>query len=171
MIQITRPAFVALFCLLAAGCQTASLQDAVPTTAPAARLDESATAADVPGDGTASDSMQSSNSGATASTEVRRNPGFASLVPVEKTPPAQTKAFVESGASRSGQYPTFGQLPNTANAQFTDADKIAAEAEMTELLQNRAATPDARAQYEARLRQLRAIAATHGSDMQQEIEK
>jgi len=42
---------------------------------------------------------------------------------------------------------------------------------MTELLRNRASTPDARAQYEARLRQLRALAANHGSDTQQEIEK
>ena len=42
---------------------------------------------------------------------------------------------------------------------------------MTELLRNRASTPDARAQYEARLKELRALAANHGSDMQQEIEK
>jgi hypothetical protein len=53
---------------------------------------------------------------------------------------------------------------------LSEADKLAAEAEMTELLRNRATTPDARAQYEARLRQLRALAANHGNDTQQEIE-
>ncbi|MEM5472699.1 hypothetical protein WNZ14_13270 [Hoeflea sp. AS60] len=171
MIPIVRPAFVAMFSLLAAACQTASLQDVAPTSVQVSRLDAGTTGTDAPIDGIAPGSAQTSNSGATASTEVRRNPGFASLIPIEQTPPAETKAFVASGASRSGEYPTFGQLPNTANAQFSDADKIAAEAEMTELLRSRASTPDARAQYDARLRQLRSLAANHGNDMQQQIEK
>ena len=119
--------------------------------------------------------LVSGSSGASVKAEgssqvIRRNPGVATIVPIEKTSPVESKEFVASGASRTGQFPTFGQLPKTANAQFSDQEKLAAEAEMAELLRNRASTPDARARYEARLKQLRAVAATHGSDMQQEIE-
>jgi hypothetical protein len=156
--------FAALVCLVAAGCQSASLQDAAPTAVPVARPDNdvSKTAAS----GTKDVSVKTD----APSQVIRRNPGVASVVPIEQTSPVENKQFVASGASRTGQFPTFGQQPKAANAQFSDQEKQAAEAEMAELLRNRASTPDARARYEARLKQLRAVAANHGSDMQQEIE-
>lgn len=171
MSPTVRPAFVALFSLLAAGCQTASLQDVAPTTVPVTRVDETIVATETPADGTVPGSTGQAAGDTIVSTEVRANPGLPSLIPIEKTAPPETKEFVAAGAARSGQFPTFGRQPRAANAQFSEADKLAAEAEMTELLANRASTPDARALYEARLRQLRALAASHASDTQQEIEK
>ncbi|MDP2119665.1 MAG: hypothetical protein Q8K28_07175 [Hoeflea sp.] len=94
-----------------------------------------------------------------------------SPVPIEQTAPVQTQDFVATGARRAGVYPTFGRMPQAANSQLTTAEKVAAEAEMTELLRARATTPGARAQYEARLKELRALAANHGTDTQREIEK
>ena len=164
-IPIIRPVFVALAALLVTGCQTASLEDAAPKQPTVSALDAGV---GVPDSERASVPIAEASSADPVST--RRNPGFVSLIPIEKTEPVENKAFVATGASRTGQYPKFGQQPRAANAQFTDADKLAAEAEMTELLRNRASTPDARAQYEARLRQLRALAASHASDTQQEIE-
>lgn len=156
--------FAAVVCLAAAGCQSASLQDAAPTAVPVARPDigVSKTAASATKDVSVKEDGPSQ--------VLRRNPGVASVVPIEQTSPVKNKEFVASGASRTGQFPTFGEQPKAANAQFSDQEKQAAEAEMAELLRNRASTPDARARYEARLRQLRAVAANHGSDMQQEIE-
>nr|WP_035523711.1 hypothetical protein [Hoeflea sp. BAL378] len=107
---------------------------------------------------------------AAAPTVVRRNPGFTSVIPIEKTTPVETKEFVETGASQTGVYPKFGHMPKAATTQMTQAEKLAAEAEMAELLRARAATPDARAQYQARLEELRALAANHGRDTQQQIE-
>jgi hypothetical protein len=164
MIPIVRPMFAALVCLVAAGCQSASLQDAAPTAVPVARPDNGVSTT------TASGTNDVSVKADGSSKVIRRNPGVASVVPLEQTLPVENKQFVASGASRTGQFPTFGQQPKTANAQFSDQEKQAAEAEMAELLRNRASTPDARARYEARLKLLRAVAANHGSDMQQEIE-
>ena len=62
-------------------------------------------------------------------------------------------------------------MPPAANTQMTNAEKRAAEAEMAALLRARAATPGARAQYDARLKELRALADNHGSDTRKEIEK
>jgi len=155
MIPCVRPISVALVCLVTVvGCQSASLQDAAPTAVPVARPDNGGVQAVAP------------------ETEkvIRRNPGIGSVVPIEKTSPVEDKEFVASGASRTGQYPNFNQQPKAANAQFSDQQKQAAEEEIAELLRNRASTPDARARYEARLRRLRAVAANHGSEMQQEIE-
>ena len=171
MIAIVRPICVATVCLLVAGCQTASLEDAVPKSAVVAPADDDASlvTASQPAAGPASD--QVSAEGNRPSNVTRRNPGIASIVPLEQTAPVENKAFVASGASRTGQYPTFGRQPKAANTQFSDQEKLAAEAEMTALLKSRASTPDARAQYEARLKRLRALAASHGDAMQQEIEK
>lgn len=152
MTDIIRLAYVTFVAVWVAGCQTASLEDAAPKSG--------AVTSEAP-------------TGDTSSAEtkiIRRNPGFTSVIPIEKTAPVEAKEFVATGASRTGEYPKFGRQPEAANSQFSDAEKIAAETEMTELLQNRASTPDARAQYEARLRQLRALAATHASDTQKQIE-
>jgi len=165
MIQNFRPALVALVILSVAGCQTASLEDAAPRSATVTDFDASVAAP-----GSAQTSVSASDESSADPTIIRRNPGFTSLVPIEKTVPVKNKEFVATGARRTGQYPTIGLQPRAANIQLTDADKLAAEAEMTELLRSRASTPDARAQYEARLKQLRALAASHGSDTQQEIE-
>lgn len=164
---MVHPIYVALLCLVLAGCQTASLEDVAPKTVAAAGAGETA---GQPGAGT-----QATVSGDVAgpgkqSRTIARNPGFISVVPIERTAPAENKAFVDSGASRTGEFPTFGQQPKAANSQFSEQDKLEAEAEITELLRKRASTPDARAQYEARLRQLRALAASHGTDTQREIE-
>jgi hypothetical protein len=149
-----------------AGCQTASLEDAAPSVVPAAEPVVSAQETDsfCRPDGAA----ESSSAGQTVVT--RRNPGLTSIIPIEQTAPVENKEFVTSGARRTGQFPTFGRLPSAANTQLTEAERIAAEAEMTALLKARASTPDARAQYEARLRRLRALAASHARDTQQKIE-
>lgn len=160
--------FVALYCLLLAGCQTASLEDAAPRSVPATGP---GVGAGQPGVGDQSAvSADGSGSVEPQSRTIARNPGFVSVVPIERTAPVENEAFVASGARRTGEFPSFGQQPKAANSQFSDQDKLEAEAEMTELLRKRASTPDARAQYEARLRQLRALAASHGTDTQQEIE-
>ncbi|SOE08365.1 hypothetical protein SAMN05877838_0079 [Hoeflea halophila] len=164
---MVRPIYVVLYCLLLAGCQTASLEDAAPKTVAAAGAGD--TAGQPVADTSAAVSGDDIEPGKQSRT-IARNPGFVSVVPIERTAPAQNKAFVDSGASRTGEFPTFGQQPKAANSQFSEQDKLEAEAEMTELLRNRASTPDARAQYEARLRELRALAARHGSDTQREIE-
>jgi hypothetical protein len=145
-----------------AGCQTASLEDAAPSVVPAAEPVVSAQETDPDG------AAESSSAGQTVVT--RRNPGLTSIIPIEQTAPVENKEFVTSGARRTGQFPTFGRLPSAANTQLTEAERIAAEAEMTALLKARASTPDARAQYEARLRRLRALAASHARDTQQKIE-
>lgn len=152
MTDIVRLAYVTFAALWVAGCQTASLEDAAPksvavsTEAPA----EVASSADAD--------------------VIRRNPGFTSVIPIEKTAPVEVKEFVATGARRTGEYPKLGHQPKAANTQFSDIEKLAAEMEMTELLRHRAATPDARAQYEARLRELRELAAHHARDTQQQIE-
>lgn len=144
------------------GCQTASLEDAAPTAVPAAQPG-------VTGELTGADGV--SIPPADSPPDVtRRNPGFTSVIPIEKTAPVENKDFVASGASRTGRFPTFGEQRTAANTQMTEAERIAAEAEMTELLKARASTPDARAQDDARLRQLRALAASHARDTQEKIE-
>lgn len=165
------PAFVALFSLLVAGCQTASLQDVAPTTVPVSRAADPTTATDGQAEATVPGNAGNPPGGEVASAETSRDAGLASILPLEKTLPPDTKEFVAAGVAKTGQFPTFGRQPRAANTQFSEYDKLAAEAEMAELLANRASTPDARAQYEARLRQLRALAASHASDTQQEIEK
>jgi len=165
MLPIVRPAFVVLVTLLVSGCQTASLEDAAPKSVAVAVPDSTAASATL-----TQAPLPAAEAPAATPTVIRRNPGFTSPIPIEKTAPVENKEFVAVGASRTGQYPKIGQQPRAANAQLSDAEKRAAEAEMAELLRSRASTPDARAQYEARLRQLRALAASHGSDTQQEIE-
>ncbi len=91
-------------------------------------------------------------------------------MPLEQAEPVDSKEFVTSGARRTGRYPSFGEQPTAATAQMSEAERIAAEAEMTELLKDRASSPDARAQYEARLRQLRALARSHARETQEKIE-
>ncbi|AKI00519.1 hypothetical protein IMCC20628_01809 [Hoeflea sp. IMCC20628] len=173
MISNARLAVLTLAMLVTAGCQTASLEDAAPKTAPANSLQVGAAApagSEIVVATGAAQSEAPAPDTAPAPTVIRRNPGITSIVPIEKTAPVENKEFVATGANRTGQYPSLGRLPSTANAQLSDAEKTAAEAEMAELLRSRAATPDARAQYESRLRELRALAASHGSDTQQEIE-
>ena len=165
-----RVIFTALICLVAAGCQSASLEDAAPKAVPVARPDLAAERKDAPQQALALSASDAPAKPEAASQVVRRNPGVASIVPLEETKPVENKEFVASGASRSGEFPTFSKQPKASNEQFSDAEKRAAEAEMAELLRNRASTPDARARYEARLKRLRAVAASHGSDMQQKIE-
>lgn len=174
MILNVRPAVLTLVALVATGCQTASLEDAAPKSALVSTFDAGAAApagaADVVADGGTQVAPTDAAAAAQAPTVIRRNPGITSPIPIEKTVPVENKEFVAAGANRTGQTPTFGRLPNTANTQFSDAEKSAAEAEMAALLRARAATPDARAQYEKRLKELQALAASHASDTQQEIE-
>jgi hypothetical protein len=154
--------------LLLSGCQTASLEDAAPQTVPEAtplaeqapvETGEAAEAVNQPG-----------ADGPPEATVIRSNPGFTSIVPIEKTVPVEQKEFVTGGARRTGRYPSFGEQPKAATAQMSEAERIAAEAEMTELLKARASSPGARAQYEARLRELRALAKSHARETQEIIE-
>lgn len=156
------PAFGLLAALVLAGCQTASLEDAAPTVVPAPQPEVMAPGTNADGAAVSSSVDQTS--------VTRRNPGIASIIPIEQTAPVENKEFVASGARRTGRFPTFGQLPTAANTQLSEAERIAAEAEMTELLRARASTADARAQYDARLRQLRALADSHARDTQEKIE-
>jgi len=169
MISNIRPAVVTFAMLVMAGCQTASLEDAAPKAATANTLQVGA-AAPAGSEVVVATGAAPTPIAPSAPTVIRRNPGFTSVVPIEKTAPVENKEFVAQGANRTGQYPTFGRIPSTANAQLSSAEKSAAEAEIAELLRSRAATPDARAQYELRLLQLRALAASHGSDTQRKIE-
>ncbi|MDF1609915.1 hypothetical protein PZ897_17160 [Hoeflea sp. YIM 152468] len=147
MTDFVRLAYVTLAALWVGGCQTASLEDAAPQPV-AARADVAADDSKI----------------------VRRNPGVTSLIPIEKTEPVEARTFVVTGAQRSGEYPKLGRQPQAANAQLSNAQILAAEMEMTTLLKSRASTPDARAQYERRLRELRELAASHASDTQRQIE-
>ena len=176
MIPTVRPAFIVPLMLFLASCQTASLEDAAPTSAnfnvaDAGATDTAAVAADAASEQTP-DAGAAPEAPASPPTPItiRRNPGITSIIPIEKTAPVVNKDFVAAGADRSGTYPKIGVQPKAANAQFSDAEKAAADAEMAELLRTRASTPDARAEYEARLAELRALAATHASQTQQEIE-
>lgn len=156
-----------LAALVMAGCQTASLEDAAPTVVPAAEPEVVAPES-VAQEAITEEAAVSSPASETVAT--RRNPGVTSIVPIERTEPVENKEFVATGARRTGEFPTFGRVPKAANTQLSEAERIAAEAEMTELLRARASTPDARAQYDARLRQLRALASNHARDTQKEIE-
>lgn len=176
MRQSIRLALAAFTAIFLAGCQTVSLEDAAPKNAPVNfnPVDTGAAATET----TATGSEPVSETAGTVETAaaepkqtvIRRNPGITSVVPIEKTTPVEKKDFVAQGASRTGQYPTFGPLPETANAQITTSEKAAAEAQMAKLLRARANTPDARARYEARLRELRALAQSHATDTQKQIE-
>ncbi len=156
------PWFGLLAAIVLAGCQTASLEDAAPTVVPASEPLVIGQETDADAAAVASSADQDS--------VTRRNPGIASIIPIEQTAPVENKEFVITGARRTGQFPTFGRVPTAANTQLSEAERIAAEAEMTELLRARASTPDARAQYDARLRQLRALADSHARDTQSKIE-
>lgn len=155
--------------LVLSGCQTASLEDAAPSAAASA-----ATPAVDTGDvdtGDAPDTASEPGAVPSAQTTVTRsNPGIASIIPLEQTAPVENREFVATGARRTGRYPSFGEQPTAANSQMSEAERIAAEAEMTELLKARASSPDARAQYDARLRQLRALAKSHAREAQEKIE-
>jgi hypothetical protein len=155
-------ALCALMAFVVVGCQTASLEDAAPI---AART--TAAPASVSGAGAEplAEAMVADPAPAT-----RRNPGFASVIPIEERAVIEDKEFVATGARRTGEFPNFGPVPKAANTQMSVYERLVTEAEMTELLRARASTPDARAQYEARLTQLRALAASHASEAQQQIE-
>lgn len=175
--QNVLPALGTLMALLLAGCQTASLEDAAPTSVPSNFAAGSATSAnadttttDVQAAAAAPQTAAAVDEGAATPTVIRRNPGFNSLIPIEKTTPVATEEFVDTGVRRTGVYPAIGRKQTAANSQLSAAEKSAAEAEMHKLLRERAQTPDARAAYEARLKELRALAQNHAADTQREIE-
>ncbi|MCY0147055.1 hypothetical protein OEG84_04810 [Hoeflea sp. G2-23] len=176
--QNVLPALGALMVLVLSGCQTASLEDAAPKTVPSNLATVSAQT-DTPDTGTADaqatppvpQTVAKADDDAPASTIIRRNPGFKSVIPIEKTTPVATEEFVESGARRTGEYPVIGRKQTAANSQLSATEKSAAEAEMAKLLRERAQTPDGRAEYEARLKELRDLAKNHAADTQREIEQ
>jgi hypothetical protein len=157
--------------LLLSGCQTASLEDAAPQTAhQTAPLAEPAPAETGEAAQIANESGAETPAQTGQPTTDRSNPGIASIVPIEQAAPVENQEFVVTGARRTGRYPSFGEQPTAANSQMSEAERITAEAEMTELLKARASSPNARAQYEARLRQLRALAQSHAREAQEKIE-
>lgn len=173
--KIARTSGLVFVTLIVAGCQTASLEDVAPKTVPLASPvsvsadGESTPLAAVENTPQAAVTVDSEDKQQVATVTRRPNPGFMSVIPLESRPEVEDKEFVATGASRSGAFPTFA-TPRAANSQMTDAERIAAEAEMTELLRSRATTPNARAQYEARLKQLRALADNHARETQAQIE-
>lgn len=173
----TRLPIVLSVMFLISGCQTASLEDAAPLGAvPAPSVTDPAIAepATVPASPqpkpAAADIAAAAVPAVAAPVTVRRNPGFASVIPIEKTRPVENTEFVAQGARRNGQFPTFGIEPQAANSQLTAAERLAAEAEMAELLRARAATPSEKQLYEDRLKRLRELARTHAEDAARQIE-
>jgi hypothetical protein len=132
---------LALALLATAGCQTASLEDAAPKPA-----DKPASA------------MQ--------------DIAIPSPVPLPRgVDELPQQDFVSEGIRDTGTYPLVGTPRQAANRQITPQEQAAMQAEMERLKAEQAGGGMTRAQYEARLKQLRKIAETHAEEAEREIVK
>ncbi|WP_146215525.1 hypothetical protein [Hoeflea marina] len=95
--------------------------------------------------------------------------GLPTVLPSARPIP-ETRDFVATGASRTGEFPRFEAL-QSANSQLSDAEKRAAEKQMADLLRARAGTPSAQMTYAERRAYLRKVAATHAAEAEAEIVK
>lgn len=169
-----------------AGCQSASLEAAAPSgalpqpvvaaDAPSAAATPAVTAAPlaaVPSDtqsvATAQNNTQAANQSPALTVE-RRNPGFVSIVPIERTSEPERADFVASGARNSGQFPNVGVTPGAAIHQMSAAEKYEQEARMLEILRNRENNPVTRASYDRRVAELRRLVRTHAKEVERQIE-
>ncbi len=78
--------------------------------------------------------------------------------------------FVEEGALRNSEFPTFANTPVGATEQLSAADKAQIEAEMEAIRRAYGSGGLSEAAYNARMRELERLARTHASEARQEIE-
>jgi hypothetical protein len=78
--------------------------------------------------------------------------------------------FVEEGVSRTNVYPKFVP-PQAATTQMTDAEKKAFQAQMAARIKTNNAQAESPAEYQERLKLMRALAQKHGEETLEEIEK
>lgn len=78
--------------------------------------------------------------------------------------------FVEEGAMRNRAFPTFANTPVGATEQLSAADKLQIESEMSAIRAAYGSGGLSEASYNARMKELKDLARTHGSDVQDEIE-
>lgn len=141
---------LAAFLALAAGCQTASLEDAAPTAA----------ASTVAAAGRAPDkpliSMQDVN--------------IPSPIPLPRGQTALPQQdFVGSGMRDTGRYPSVGVPRQAANSQLTPAEQAAMLAEMERLKAGQGPAASSQAEYDERLKRLRDLAGSHAAEAEREI--
>lgn len=141
-------AAAALAAVLAiAGCQTASLEDAAPTSATAAPASKPLISVE----------------DITVPSPVPLPRGEAPLPPQQQ--------FVTDGIADTGSFPAVGTPRQTANSQLSAAEQAAITAEMERLKASQPAGGASQAEYEARLKRLRELAGTHAADAEREIVK
>lgn len=87
----------------------------------------------------------------------------------ESDEPRDTQ-FVEQGALRNRDFPTFANTPVAATEQLSPEDKRRIENEMASIRAAYGSGALSEAAYNARVRELNALARTHGSDARDEIE-
>lgn len=80
-------------------------------------------------------------------------------------------SFVEEGAVRNEDYPTFERAPQAATAQLSDEEKQALLNEMSALKAAQRSGGSSSAAYAARIKELQDIARTHGVDTKSQIEQ
>ncbi|WP_157928886.1 hypothetical protein [Pararhizobium haloflavum] len=78
--------------------------------------------------------------------------------------------FVQTGARRGGEFPTFSRMPRGATAQMSDVERQMIETEMAAALAEQRNDRVAATRYRERLAQLQAIARNHGTETLQRIE-
>jgi hypothetical protein len=71
----------------------------------------------------------------------------------------------------TGTYPTFAGPLTAANKQIDDSDATTAQEQMTKLAAARANGSVSEADYQARIAELRKLAADHAADTQSQISK
>lgn len=93
-------------------------------------------------------------------------PGTADAGPDE----ARDTQFVEQGALRNREFPTFANTPVGATEQLSPEDKRRIENEMASIRAAYGSGALSEAAYNARVKELSTLARTHGSDARDEIE-
>lgn len=138
---------------LLSACTSASLGDAAPTPSAQAAGSPTATASPMA-------TGAAPQTAATTKAGVRASHGTAT----------RNAQFVEAGASHTNVYPKFVP-PHPATTQMTDAEKKAFEAQMAARIKANEAPAESPAEYQERMKLMRALAAEHGSDTLREIEQ
>ena len=138
--------------MLLTGCVSASLEDAAPK--PPENPDLTAPA----NDASATDALQTGSAQQAADAASGNNSS------------ATDTQFVDQGALRNRNFPTFANTPVGATEQMSANEKLLIEAEMSAIRDAYGSGGLSEAAYNARLRELKALARTHGDDAQDEIE-
>lgn len=150
--------------LLLAGCQTALLE----SPAPAKVGSTSGTGSGATNSGAVGGTKTTSPASASSATGTQS--GAAPRKTVSRHKPARDSgtatrnaAFVEKGVAKSDTYPKFVPA-RAATTQMSDAEKKAFEADMAARMKAGTKPSETQAEYEERLKLMRALAAGHGSD-------